>query len=74
MAQITIYLDGKTSKLAAREAKKKHLSLSRWVKDCIVKEADPAWPEAFKKTYGSLSGGDFERPSQEPTKDKRILF
>ena len=65
MPQISLYIDEPTLKKVEQEAKREHLSISKWVFEQIKNKIDPRYPSDFEKLYGSLSD-DFVRQEQLP--------
>ena len=61
MAKITIYLPDEVELRARTAARKKRVSVSRWVAEEIKQKLDGEWPPAFLSAAGSCP--DF--PDQE---------
>jgi hypothetical protein len=53
MGQVTIYLEGKTEKMARKAAKAEGVSLSKWVANRIVQSTRTEWPAYFRDLAGS---------------------
>lgn len=66
MAQLTIYLDDETRERIEKAAREADTSLSRWVKERLVRALDTEWPDGYFELLGSLSDVDLERPPQPP--------
>jgi hypothetical protein len=66
MAQLTLYIDDNTRSRIERAAKEANVSVSRWVKDRLVKALDSEWPAAYSELFGSLSEDDIRRPTALP--------
>ena len=63
MPQLSLYLDEKTIHTIETEAKKEHLSMSRWVARQIHRSLEDRWPDYYDDLYGSISDETFRRPS-----------
>ena len=55
MAQVTIYVDPGTIAKARVEAKRKNMSLSRWITELIRQRTEDAWPDSVKRMAGAWS-------------------
>jgi len=63
MPQISLYIDESTLKKIELEAKKEHLSISKWVAEQIKNKIEPKYPDGYENLFGSL-GDDFIRQDQ----------
>ena len=62
MPQISLYIDEKTLKKVEIAAKKKHLSISKWVAEQIRSKLDPIYPSDYEKLFGSIKDHTFVKP------------
>lgn len=69
MPQISLYVDKETMKRITRSAKREKKSVSAWVREHVVRETRPEWPQSFLDTFGSLKDSDLKRPLQPSLKD-----
>jgi len=64
MPQISLYIDETTLKKVEQEAKREHLSISKWVFEQIKNKIAPRYPADFESLYGSINDDDFKRQDQ----------
>ena len=66
MSQVTIYLEEDTLKKIGLYSKMENLSVSKWVKKCILKTLDDKLQPGYFSVFGSLADDEsFSRPPQE---------
>jgi hypothetical protein len=53
MAKITIYLPDEIERKARNVARKKRVSVSRWLADQVKRSLDDRWPPEFLEAAGS---------------------
>ena len=65
MSQLTIYLEESTLKKIEHYSNMENLSISKWVKKCVLKALDDKLQPAYFKVFGALSDeDDFNAPPQ----------
>lgn len=64
MAQLTIYMDNNTAKQIEEAARAEHSSVSKWIKNRIIRFFQREWPQDFIKTLGSLNEKDLQVPEE----------
>ena len=64
MPQISLYIDEATLKKVEQEAKREHLSISKWVSEQIKSNIDHKYPSNFEDLYGSLGAEPIQRQDQ----------
>ena len=64
MAQLTVYIDEDTLKRIEKAAKAENCSVSKWVRDRLVRDLKTTWPKGYFELFGSLAGERLERPEQ----------
>ena len=64
MAQITLYINEGILKQISTEAKRAHLSLSKWVQGKLVGTLNKSWPAGYFDLFGAVDAEDFKRPEQ----------
>lgn len=63
MPQISLYVDNDTMQRVTRAARGEKKSISRWVRERVVREAGGAWPAEYaERVIGSLRGVDLDPP------------
>ena len=55
MGQVTIYLDDETERLMVAEAKRRHLSKSKWIAGVIREAVEDTWPSSVTSLEGAWS-------------------
>lgn len=64
MPQISLYIDEATLKKVARAAKKKRMSISKWVALQLRSRLEAVYPPHFGDLFGSIRDDSFARPGQ----------
>lgn len=64
MPQISLYIDKETLRKVELAAKKRQLSISKWVAEQIRSKIEPAYPEGYESLFGSVKEGELVRPEQ----------
>jgi hypothetical protein len=64
MPQISLYIDETTLKKVEQEARREHLSISKWVFEQIKNKIEPRYPADFENLFGSINDEDFVRQDQ----------
>jgi hypothetical protein len=64
MPQLSLYLDEDTLRIIETEAKKEHLSMSKWVARQIHRSLEEHWPDYYENLFGSITDETFRRPAQ----------
>lgn len=64
MPQISLYIDSDTLKKVESAARRRHISISKWVAEQIRAKVEPVYPEGFETLFGSVGDGTFQRPAQ----------
>jgi len=64
MPQISLYIDEPTLKKAENAAKRRNVSLSKWVAEQIRAKVSPMYPAGFEALYGSIDDETFIEPSE----------
>lgn len=64
MPQISLYIDETTLKKVEQEARREHLSISKWVFEQIKNKIEPRYPVDFENLFGSVNDEDFIRQDQ----------
>ena len=65
MSQLTIYLETDTLKRIERCSQEENLSISKWVKKCVLKTLDDELQPGYFDIFGSLADDEsFHRPEQ----------
>jgi hypothetical protein len=62
MPQISLYIDEETLRKVENEAKRSHLSISKWVAEQIREKIEPHYPQGYENLFGSVSDESFKRP------------
>jgi hypothetical protein len=63
MAQLTIYLDDESLHRIESAAGRENSSVSKWVKNRLIRSLEDQWPADYYQLLGSLADSDLERPS-----------
>lgn len=69
MTEIIIQIDDGTMRLLEKTAAREHLTVSQWIKECILRGLKPEtdqWPEGYFSLFGSLEDEEFEEPPEIP--------
>ena len=65
MSQLTIYLEEDTLKKIDLHSHRENLSISKWVKRCILKTLDDKLQPGYFSVFGSLADEEsFSRPPE----------
>lgn len=64
MPQISLYIDESTLKKVELEAKREHVSISKWVFQQIKNKLDPQYPAGYEDLFGSIEDDTFFRHEQ----------
>lgn len=64
MPQISLYIDEATLKKIERAARKKRVSISKWVADQLRARLDAVYPPQFADLFGSIRDESFTRTDQ----------
>lgn len=64
MPQISLYIDDETLRKVELAARKRQMSISKWVAEQIRSKIEPAYPEGFESLFGSVKADELVRPSQ----------
>ena len=64
MPQISLYIDEDTLKKVVNAARRRNISISKWVAEQIRAKVEPVYPEGFEALFGSVTDGTFRRPRQ----------
>lgn len=64
MPQISLYIDEDTLKKVENAARRRHISISKWVAEQIRTKVEPVYPEGFETLFGSIKDSTFQRPPQ----------
>jgi len=64
MPQLTIYLDDSSLQRVKSAARRERRSVSRWVKEKLIRQFDQVWPDGYFDLLGSLADEVLERPTQ----------
>jgi hypothetical protein len=67
MPQMSLYFDEMLASRVTKEAKKKQVSVSRYVGDILRGSMGDKWPNEFLATLGSVKDKSFVRPKQPHT-------
>jgi hypothetical protein len=63
MPQVSLYLDKDTMRRVTRAARDERVSISRWVRERVVRETGPRWPASYEdQVLGSLRDETLDRP------------
>ncbi len=77
MSQLTIYLEEETLKKIEYYSQLENLSISKWVKTCVLKNLDNTLQPGYFKVFGSLADEEgLSRPEQTDYSEdsKREIF
>jgi hypothetical protein len=69
MPQLSLYLKEDTMRLVAGQAKKKKISLSRYVADILDTQSAQTWPASLWESFGAISDESFVVPEDSPPED-----
>jgi len=64
MPQISLYIDEETLRKVELAAKKRQMSISKWVAEQIRSKVEPVYPEGFESLFGSVKESELVRPAQ----------
>jgi hypothetical protein len=64
MPQLSIYLDETALKKVEKAAKLKNVSVSRWVRESLIRSLENEWPENFFELFGSIRDDSFRSPDK----------
>ena len=64
MPQLSLYFDEPTLKLLEKAAKTNNLSVSKWVKNKVLRSLEEEWPENYFALFGAIDDPSLKRPSQ----------
>lgn len=64
MPQLSLYFDEPTLKLLEKAAKTDNLSVSKWVKNKVLRSLEDEWPENYFALFGAIDDTSLKRPSQ----------
>ena len=62
MPRLSISLDEATLKKVEKAAKSSNVSMSRWVRDTLIRSLENEWPENFFELFGSIRDDSFRSP------------
>jgi len=62
--QISLYIDEATLKKVERAARKKRVSISKWVSDQLRARLEAVYPPNFNDLFGSINDDSFRRPER----------
>ena len=62
MPQISLYIDEPTLKKVENAAKRRRVSISKWVAEQIRARVEPVYPQHYEDLFGSISDDTFVRP------------
>lgn len=73
MSQLTIYLEDETLKKIEHHSQLENMSISKWVRSCVLKRLDDTLDLGYFKVFGSLADeNSFSRPEQvDPANDSK---
>ena len=64
MPQLHCYVPDKLAKRLQENARKEHLSVSKYLALLIAREVENQWPEGYFELFGGWAGEPLERPAQ----------
>ena len=64
MPQISLYIDEDTLKKVENAARRRNISISKWVAEQIRAKVEPVYPERFETLFGAVTDDTFQRPEQ----------
>ena len=62
MPRLSISLDEATLKKVEKSAKLSNVSMSRWVRDTVIRSFENEWPENYFELFGSIRDDSFRSP------------
>lgn len=70
MAQLHFTVDEQTAKQLAREAKRRGMSLSRYIATLVTKRVVDSWPDGYlERVVGACEADPLELPAELPLDD-----
>jgi hypothetical protein len=64
MPQLSLYLDEETLKKVEKAAKINKVSVSKWVRNNVIRSLQDEWPEGFFELFGSIQDDSFRSPEE----------
>ncbi len=64
MPQLSLYLDEATLKKVEKAAKINKVSVSKWVRNNVIRSLQNEWPEGFFELFGSIRDDSFRSPEE----------
>ncbi len=65
MPQLKFYVPEHTARLLRERARRKRLSLSKYLASVMLRESGSPWPRGYFENAVGFWEGEFERPPQE---------
>ncbi len=66
MSQLSLYLDEATLKKVEKAAKFNKISVSKWVRNNVIRSLQDEWPEDYFELFGAIADDSFRSP-EEPS-------
>jgi len=63
MPQLSLYLDETTLKMIERAAKIGNVSISKWVRNNVIRSLQNEWPDDYFNLFGAVKDDSFSRPA-----------
>ncbi|MCD6150254.1 MAG: toxin-antitoxin system, antitoxin component [Deltaproteobacteria bacterium] len=64
MPQLSLYFDEPTLKLLEKAAKTNNLSVSKWVKNKVLRSLEEEWPDNYFALFGTIHDQSLKRSPQ----------